>query len=178
VSRPGARGLLWLLAASFALHEAEEWNLVAWERAHFTPAPDFDDAGARTLLVLFAALALAFTGIALRWLGTRRALLVLLPFFLVIVLGNALTHVFWLFFFGGYAPGVATAALLLVPLTVALVRSVLRDGLAPRGYVLGLLALAPLQPLAAAAAGDTLSESQLALQRLAMRLAAWLWGSP
>ena len=23
--------LLWLLAVSFALHEAEEWNLVAWE---------------------------------------------------------------------------------------------------------------------------------------------------
>jgi hypothetical protein len=59
------RRLLWLFAAAFVLHEAEEWNLVAWERATFTPAPRFSDAGARTLLVLFSALAAQEFGEAL-----------------------------------------------------------------------------------------------------------------
>ena len=168
--------MLWLLAISFALHEAEEWNLVAWERAHFTPPPQFDDLAARTLLVLFALLASSFTALALRFLSPRGALLALLPLFVTLVLGNALTHVFWLFWFQGYAPGVVTSALLLAPLALCLVHRVLKERLAPRAWVFTLLALATLQPLGAAAAGATLSSSQLALQRLGMRLSHWLWG--
>jgi hypothetical protein len=131
----------------------------------------------RTLLVLFALLAVAFTAFCLRVLRLRPALLALLPLFVAVVFGNALTHVFWLFYFGGYAPGAATSLLLLVPLTVVLLRRVLRERLAPRGYVHALLALALLQPLGAIVAGASLSESQLALQRLAARLSGWLWGA-
>jgi hypothetical protein len=170
------RMILWLLAASFALHEAEEWNLVAWQQAHFTPPPEIDDRAVRTLLVGFALLAVTFTAFCLRALGFRPALFALLPLFVAVVLGNALTHIFWLFTFGGYAPGVATSVLLLVPLTFVLVYRVLKRRLVPRAYVFALLGLALLQPLGAAAAGASLSESQLALQRLAVRVLAWLWG--
>jgi hypothetical protein len=177
---PAARSirvLFWLLAASFALHEAEEWNLVAWERAHFTPAPPFDDRAVRTLLVGFALAGLAFTALCLRALSLRAASFALLPFFVSVVLGNALTHVFWLFFFGGYAPGVATSILLLVPLTLCLVWRVLEERLVPRAYVAALLGLALLQPLGAMAAGATLSDAQLALGRLAVRVSRRLWGA-
>jgi hypothetical protein len=169
------RRVLWALALAFVLHEAEEWNLVAWEREHFVPPPQIDDLAVRTLLVAFATLALVFTAAALRFLSLRGALLALLPFYFTIVFGNALTHVFWLFYFRAYAPGVVTSALLLVPLTALLATRVLRERLAPAGYALALLALAPLQPLGAAAAGKTLSGAQLALQRLAAGFAAWLW---
>jgi hypothetical protein len=168
------RQLLGLLAVAFALHEAEEWNLVAWERAHFAPAPAFDELAARTLLVLFALLALSFTAAALRFLTLRGAVIALLPLFLAVVLGNAFTHVFWLFYFAGYAPGVVTAGLLLIPLALLLTHRVLRERIVPRPYVWALLALAALQPLGAAAAGASLSGSQLALQRLGMELARWL----
>ena len=70
-----------------------------------------------------------------------------------------------------------TSALLLVPLCGWLVYRVLAERLAPRGYVLVLLAIAMLQPLGAAAAGSSLSDAQLALQGLAVRLAEWLWGA-
>jgi hypothetical protein len=170
------RRLLWLLALAFALHEAEEWNLAAWEDAHFTPAPHLDDLAVRTLLVLFALLGLSFTALSLRVLSARSALFALLPLFVGVVLGNALTHIFWLFYFRAYAPGVVTSAFLLVPLVLHLVYRVLRERLVPRAYVLGLLGIALLQPLAAAAAGASLSGSQLALQRLGMRLSQWLWG--
>jgi hypothetical protein len=171
------RSHLWLLAVSFALHEAEEWHLVAWEQSHFTPPPEFDDRAARTLLVVSAALGLTFTALSIRLLSLRGALLALLPLFVAVVLGNALTHIFWLFYFATYAPGVATSALLLVPLTLYLIHRVLQAHLVPRAYVCALVGLAVLQPLGAAAAGASLSGFQLALQRLGMRLSLWLWGA-
>jgi hypothetical protein len=171
------RRLLGLLGVSFALHEAEEWNIVAWERAHFAPPPQFDDLGARTLLVAFAFLGLSFTVLCVRLLSARGAVVALLPLFVTVALGNGLTHVFWLLYFGGYAPGVLTSAFLLVPLASWLVYRVLRERLAPRSYLAALVALALVQPLGAAAAGASLSEPQLALQRFGMRLARWLWGA-
>ena len=170
------RRTLWLLAFAFVLHEAEEWNLAAWERVHFEPPPQLSDLAVRTLLVLFACLAFSFTALALRLLSLRGALIALLPLFIAVVLGNALTHIFWLFYFRAYAPGVVTSILLLVPLTSTLVYRVLEERLVPRVYVFGLVALAALQPLGAAVAGASLSGSQLALQRLGMRLVHWLWG--
>jgi hypothetical protein len=103
-------------------------------------------------------------------------LLALLPLYLTVVLGNALTHVVWAFLFRAYAPGVVTAALLLIPLCLALVAAVLRARRAPPAYVATLCALALLQPIAAAVAGPRLSGAQLELQRLGAWLAARLWG--
>jgi len=171
------RRLLWLLGVSFGLHEAEEWNIVSWEQAHFEPPPQFNDLAARTLLVLFALLGLSFTALSIRLLSLRGAVIALLPLFVAVVLGNALTHIVWLFYFRTYAPGVVTSALLLAPLTAYLIHRVLRERLAPRAYVWVLIGLALLQPLGALAAGSSLSESQLALQRLGMRLSQWLWGA-
>lgn len=171
------RSLLWLLAFSFALHEAEEWNLVSWQQANFTPRPQFDDLAVRTLLVLFTLLALSFTAVCIRFLSLRGALIALLPLFLAVVLGNALTHLFWVCYFRGYAPGAVTSGLLLLPLTLHLAQRVLRERLVPRAYVWSLLGLAVLQPLGAVIAGASLTGSQLAVQRLGMRLSQWLWGS-
>jgi hypothetical protein len=169
------RRVLWLIGLAFVLHEAEEWNLVTWFQANFEPPPQFTDRQARTLLVLFATLGISFTALSIRLLSLRVALFALLPLFVAIVLGNALTHIFWLFYFETYAPGVLTSALLLVPLTLYLIRRVLQERLVPPAYVWLLLALALLQPLGAAAAGSTLSGPHLAFQRLGARLAGWLW---
>jgi hypothetical protein len=164
------RRVLWLLAISFALHEAEEWNIVAWQRATFTPAPEFDELGARVLLVLFALLGVGFTAAALTLLRMREALFALLPLFVAVVLGNALTHVGWQLAFGGYAPGVVTSAVLLVPLTAHLVYRVLRERLV-RACSRCSIACSADRRLAA---GRTLSAPQLALQRLGARAAASL----
>jgi hypothetical protein len=170
------RRLFWLLGVAFVLHELEEWNLGAWERSHFSPPPEISDRDLRTLLVLFAALGLGFTALALRFLPPRAATLSLLALFVAVVFGNALTHLFWLFQFGGYGPGAATVGLLLLPLTLALLSRVIRERAAPRAYAIALIALALLQPIGAAAGGSTLSGSQLALQNLGAGLGRWLWG--
>ncbi len=176
MSTPSVRTVLWLIGFAFVLHEAEEWNLVPWLAAHFEPQPEFSDRDARTLLVLFAALGIGFTAFALRRLSSRGALLALLPLFVGIVLGNAVTHIVWAISFRGYAPGVVTSAFLLVPLILYLVVRVLRERLVPPGFVALLLVVAAIQPLGAALAGSTMSGPHLALQRLGARLGAWLWG--
>jgi hypothetical protein len=168
------RRALWLIGLAFVLHEAEEWNLVSWFQANFEPPPQLTDLEARTFLALFALLGISFTALSIRLLSLRAALFVLLPLFVAVVLGNALTHIFWLFYFQTYAPGVLTSAFLLVPLTLYLVRGVLQERLVSSVYVWLLLGLALLQPVAAAAAGGVLSGSQLAFQRLGARLAGWL----
>lgn len=147
---------------------------MAWQRATFTPAPEFDELGARVLLVLFALLGVGFTALALRLLSLRGALFALLPLYAAIVLGNALTHIGWQIAFGGYAPGVVTSAALLLPLVGYLVYCVLRERLVPRAFVLPLLAVALLQPIAVLSSGRTLSPAQLALQRLGAEVAASL----
>ncbi len=171
------RRVLWLIGLAFVLHEAEEWNLVSWFQANFEPPPQFNDREARTLLVAFALLGISFTALSIRLLSLRGSLFALLPLIVAVVLGNALTHIFWLLYFRSYAPGVLTSVFLLVPLTLYLIRGVLRDRLVPPVYIWSLVALALLQPVAAAAAGSTLSGPQLALQRLGGRLAGWLWGA-
>jgi hypothetical protein len=120
---------------------------------------------------------MSFTALSIQLLSLRAALFVLLPLFIAVVLGNALTHIFWLFYFQNYAPGVLTSIFLLVPLTLYLIRGVLQERLVPSAYVWLLLGLALLQPVAAASAGSTLSGPQLAFQRLGARLAGWLWGA-
>ncbi len=150
---PAVRRVLWCLAVAFVVHEAEEWNLGAWERATFTPPPDVSDRELRTLLAVFAALGFGFTALALTRFRPRTALLALLPLYVTVIFGNALTHLYWFFRFGGYGPGVLSAAVLVAPLTLVLVYLVLRDRAAPRAYVTLLLALALLQPLGAASLG-------------------------
>jgi hypothetical protein len=171
------RRLVWLLPVAFGLHEAEEWNIVPWFQLHFVPRTELTDLGARTLLVAFTLAAFLYTGIASLLPTARGMLLAVLPLYVLVAFGNALTHVFWWVYFGAYAPGVLSAAFLVAPLTVYVSWRAVRERLVPAAYVgaLYLLALVPL--LGVARAGHTLTAEQLALHRLATRLATWLWGA-
>jgi Protein of unknown function with HXXEE motif len=171
------RRLLWLLPAAFALHEAEEWNLASWFPLHFTPRTEASDAGVRTLLVAFSLGAFLLTGFAARLSTLRATLNVLLPFFVVVAVGNALTHVFWWLYFGAYAPGVVTAALLVTPATLWVSLRAVQAGLVSRAWLGVLYLLAGLTLVPIVRAGATLTPGQLALHRLAARLGAWLWGA-
>lgn len=177
-SKPPIRRVLWLLGFAFVLHEAEEWNLASWLQASFEPAPQLSDRVARTLLALFAMLGVSFTALSIRLMSPRGALIALLPLFVAVIFGNALTHIFWLFHFGAYAPGSLTATLLVVPLTIILVRGVLHERLVPPAYVWLLVAIAFIQPIGAAMAGSSLSGPQLVLPQLGEALAERVWGAP
>jgi hypothetical protein len=171
------RRLAWLLPVAFGLHEAEEWKIVAWTHANFTPRTDATDAGARTLLVVFTLLAFVYTAAASRLPSTRAMLLAILPLYVVAAFGNALTHAFWMLHFGAYVPGVLSAVLLVAPLTLYVSWRAVRERLVPTWYVGALFLLALLPLPAIVRAGSTLTPQQVALHRLAARVGAWLWGA-
>jgi len=174
---PSIRTLLWVIGAAFVLHEFEEWNLVSWLAANFEPEPAFSDRDARTLLALFASLGFAFTALSASLLSIRGALFAVLPLFIAVFLGNALTHIAWAVYFQGYAPGVATSALLLVPLIFYLLARALQERLVPLWFAAPLLVLAAVQPIGAILSGRTLSGPQLSLQHFGTWLGSYLWGA-
>lgn len=169
--------LLWLLPTTFALHEAEEWNIVPWFQTHFTPQTELTSAGARTLLVAFSLASFLYTAAASRLPSIRLTLFAVLPLFILAGVGNALTHIYWALHFASYAPGVATAALLVIPATLYVSARAVREAAIPLWFVGALYALALAPLVAVARAGSTLTPDQLALHRLGARLGQWLWGA-
>ena len=109
------RRLVWLVPFAFAFHEAEEWNIMPWWAENFTDATVVPDVALRTWLVFVTLLGFLWTGIACLLPTARATALMVLPFFILVVLANALQHVYWQFAFDGYAPAFLSSALLNIP---------------------------------------------------------------
>ena len=83
-----------------------------------------------------------WTAMSRRLRSDHATAMALLPFFVVLVFGNNLQHVYWTAAFRSYAPGVVTSALLGIPLTILVSRQAVRRGLVSRRYVIALYMLA------------------------------------
>ncbi len=98
----------------------------------------------------------------------------MLFFAIVLVLQNALQHVYWLFLFEAYAPGVVTSVFLLIPVTLYLIAMALRDRLLSWWYVVALLALMTPGLIATVESGNTLTPQIRAIHDFAIALARLL----
>ncbi|MFC1878997.1 HXXEE domain-containing protein [Chloroflexota bacterium] len=137
--------LIWLFPLAFAIHEMEEWNIMAWYRRNYVDLPDKTDKSTRSFLVFASLLGFLWTLIAYLPGSPIFAALWMLPL-MALTLQNILQHIWWLFLFKEYAPGVGSAVFLLLPLIVYLTCQALKKGYAPLWYVL-LLALLTLPGL-------------------------------
>lgn len=106
--------LIWVLPFAYALHEAEEWNILAWYQAYWVNVGDLSDRTVRTWLVFSSLVGLAVTGISALTRSPRIAAHVVLVFFGFPFL-HAFLHLYWVPYFGAYSPGVITSAFLLIP---------------------------------------------------------------
>jgi len=111
---------LWLFVVVFVLHEVEEWNIMRWYQRNFVDLPPTTDKAARTWIVLISAIGLVWCIIATLPGNPTIAAFVLLPA-VVLALQNAFQHVYWLFYFKQYAPGIVTSVIFLIPLGVYLI---------------------------------------------------------
>lgn len=166
---------LWIFLGAFVLHELEEWNLVAWLAANFTPEPRFSAHQSRVLLMAIASVGTSFAAPCLLFLEERRAARILVPLFVTPILANAATHLVWTASLGGYAPGVATSIMLLIPSGSYLLWQCHGLKLLPRSLVIALIAFVLLVPAGAWLRGPALSPGQLLLQHEGARLADWIW---
>lgn len=134
------RQRLWLFPIALTLHNLEEavW-LPAWSRSIDAPVGESEFRFAVTVITL-AAVAITFLAS-----GGRRVWLAAASGFWIAMIVNALfPHLVATIAFGRYAPGLATALLLNVPVSLMLLRTELRQRrLRPRDVVLGAVVMGP-----------------------------------
>ncbi len=132
------RRIVWLVPVAFVFHEAEEWNVMPWYVAQFSPVTIASDLALRTWLVAITIIAFLWTAIACLLPTVRATAYMVLPFFVLALLFNALQHIYWQFAFPGYAPAFLSCALLNVPAILLVSWHALRNRLVG-GRFLGVL---------------------------------------
>lgn len=126
--------VLWLFPVAFALHEAEEWNIMKWYHRNFTDLPPATDRSARTWIVFVSLVGFVWCAVAVLPGNPAVGAFVFLPA-IAIGMQNALQHIYWLFDFRQYAPGVVTSVLLLIPIVFYITVRAVQQGFAPIWYV-------------------------------------------
>lgn len=131
---PGFVRAAWFLLLAFALHEAEEWNLLAWYQAHFPDAPAMSATNVRVTLFAVIPISWLWVYTALRAASPRRAAFIILPLAAALFL-NALQHIYYTARWLEYGPGIVTALTLLVPASSLLAWRAWQDGLVPGSFI-------------------------------------------
>jgi hypothetical protein len=162
--------VLWLFPVAFALHEIEEWNIMKWYRRNYADLPPATDRSARTWIVFVSLVGFVWCAVAVLPTSPTVAVFVLLPA-IGIALQNALQHVYWLFYFRQYAPGIVTSVLLLIPIGVYIVVRAVRQGYAPIWYVAIWAALILPGLVQTVRAGNQMTPPMRAIHNLGIRLA-------
>jgi hypothetical protein len=169
--------LVWVLPVAYALHEAEEWNILAWYRQYWLNVGDLGGRAVHTWLVFSSLVGFAVTALAVLPRRPRIAAHVLLLFFGFPFL-HAFLHVYWLFFFGAYCPGAATSVLLLAPSFVLVAWRALEARLVRPWFVALACVLNAPQLVRGLSLGNTLPDDGLPWYRLSARIAEALLGAP
>lgn len=165
-----------VLPVAYSLHEAEEWNLLAWYDRYWLNVGDLSDRTVHVWLLFSSLLAFAVTGVVMAFRRERLAAWVLLPFFAFPFL-HAFLHIYWVFYFRAYSPGVITSALLLIPSFVFVASRAVRDRLVPAWFV-AVACLLNLPPvIAGIRLGNVLPDGGLPWYRFSEKLAEVLLGA-
>ena len=127
--------IIWFFFLVFVLHEIEEWNINSFEHRNFVGlAPAATDRSARMWIGFVVLVGLIWCTAATLPGNPTSAAWIILPA-IAIMLQNALQHIFWVFYFRQYAPGVVTAVLLMIPLGSYVIALVISQGYVPTWYV-------------------------------------------
>jgi len=143
LTRIPTRNLVWLLPLAFALHELEEWNIIEWYQRYWSNVdPDlFTRRNSWTWLAFASALGFVWTFVATRFRNEKIVLHTVLLFFVVVVFGHTLAHIYWQFSLETYAPGVVTSALFVIPSTLWIAYRAIHERLVWLPYVVILFLL-------------------------------------
>lgn len=143
MNNPGFITALGLFVCMFILHELEEWNIVQWYYRHYVDLPAITARSTRTWILFIVVVGIIWYLIAALPSDPSFAAYVLFPA-IALTLQNAFQHLWWQFSFEGYAPGIVTALLLLIPTGLGLTVWIIREHYAATWYIaLCLIATLP-----------------------------------
>jgi hypothetical protein len=133
--------MLWVLPLAFLVHDGEELATIpGWMAANGARIPALvrdvapaAGAGTASLLVAMAVLFAAFAAVsAFAFFGRGRAVLIAYATLLGAFFVHGFGHLGQAAWFGGYTPGVVTAALVVIPASLLIYRSLRRYGAGDR----------------------------------------------
>jgi hypothetical protein len=174
---PDFLSVLWLFPIAFALHEAEEWNIMKWYHRNYSDLPPATDRSARTWIVFISLVGFAWTAIAVLPGSPSVAAFVLLPL-VAIAIQNGLQHIYWLFCFRQYAPGVVTSVLLVIPIGGYIVAMAVQQGHVPIWYVAIWAALMIPGLVQTVRAGNEMTAPVRAIHNWGIKLSEMIFKSP
>lgn len=149
--------LLWLFFFIFVLHELEEWNIDRFEHRHFEGLPSAaTDRSARMWIAFVVLVGLIWCAVATLPGDPATAAWIFLPA-IAILLQNSLQHIYWSWYFKQYAPGVITAALLLIPFGCYVIARAVTQGYVPVWYTAILAALIVMGSIQTIRAGSKMT---------------------
>ena len=176
--RLSLRQALWGLPVAWALHEAEEWFILSWYERYWTNLQDLSSLTVHTWLLFAAALGFVATFLFTRIGSIRAASGLALFFFVPMVVPNAIQHIFWVFYFGAYAPGVVTAVVLLIPVALYLTVRSVREARIPIWVAAAFYLPTVPTLLTTIRLGNEIPPGGLWFYRFSSRLAELLFGGP
>lgn len=164
---------LWIFTAAFALHEVEEWNILRWYQHSYVDLPPSTNKAVRAWIVFAVLVGFVWCAAATLPGSPVFAACVFLPAIAVAV-QNALQHVYWLFYFKQYAPGIITAVFCLIPSGIYLAIRAIGENLVPVWYV-GILLLLIIPGLVQTVrARNRMTGPIRAIHHIGIKLAEWL----
>ena len=105
----------WIFWFFFVIHELEEWNIIKFEEKNFKGLPDKATArSSRLWILVICIIGLIWVSAAALTGNPVTAVYIFLPVVILVML-NAVQHVFWTIYFREYAPGLISAVLLILP---------------------------------------------------------------
>jgi hypothetical protein len=168
--------VLWLFPIAFALHEAEEWNIMKWYHRNYANLPPATDRGARTWIVFISLVGFAWIAVAVLPGSPSVAAFVSLPA-IALAIQNALQHIYWLFYFKQYAPGVVTSVLLVIPIGGYIFARAVQQGYTPVWYVALWAVLVVPGLVQTVRAGNEMTPPIRAIHNLGIKLSEMIFKS-
>jgi len=164
---------LWIFAIAFALHELEEWNIFRWYQRNYIDMPPSTNRSVRVWIVFFILIVFIWCVVATLPGNPVIAAYAFLPT-IAVAIQNALQHVYWLFYFKQYAPGIVTSVILLIPLGLYLTIQSALQNYVPYWYI-SVLALAMIPGLFQTVKAKNKMTSQIrSFHNLGIKINNWI----
>ncbi len=167
--------MLWCFVIVFALHELEEWNILGWYQRNYADLPASTHKSVRVWIIFVILIGVIWCAVATFSGSPVFAAFVFLPA-IAVAMQNALQHVYWLFYFRQYAPGIITSILGLIPLGIYITVQAVRQNFVPVGYVVVLFLLLMPGLIQTVNARNRMTNQIRAIHHLGIRLAGLLEG--
>ena len=156
------------------VHELEEWNIASWSARNFENHTGISEEAIWLGIAFMAVVFVSWIFLATRLRSPLAISIAALPAVALVAVGNSVQHITWTLLFGEYAPGVASAVLLVLPASCLAMWKMIQQS---RLLAIPMLACAALWVAASVRiidAGHVLQPFQLVLHRFCMSMATAL----